>query len=288
MTVLAVDIGGTKLACAYGDGPVTQVPTGEDAWASLTSLLDPVAEGCTAIGVGCGGPMDWPAGVVAPLNIPSWSTGFRLRDKLSERYAVPVRVHNDAVCFAIGEHVGGGWGVDDLLGVVVSTGVGGGVILGGRTVDGAHGNAGHVGHVVVDPDGPACECGGRGCVEAIARGPATVEWARERGSAATDGRSLAALAAGGDPVALQAFARAGRAVGIAVTSVAAVLDVRVVTIGGGLALVPYLWPALQQAVAQHAGLYYLKELRVVPAALSQRAGLTGAAALFDARYWSGG
>ena len=285
MTVLAVDVGGTKLAACRDGGDVSRVPTGEDPWAALTGLLDPLAVGVTAIGVGCGGPMEWPAGVVSPVNIPAWR-GFPLRERLSERYGVPVRLHNDAVCMVVGEHAEGGWGVDDLLGLVVSTGVGGGVISGGRLLEGARGNAGHVGHVVVDPDGPPCGCGGRGCVEAIARGPALVAWAAAQGCEATDGVSLAAQAAQGHPVARAAFERAGHAVGTAIASAAALLDVRVAVVGGGLSLVPELWPPLQQAVKEHARLSYLRDLRVVPAALGQRAGLAGAAALFDDRYWS--
>ncbi|HUR13698.1 MAG TPA: ROK family protein [Mycobacteriales bacterium] len=284
--VLAVDVGGTKIAACRDGGDITRVLTGEDPWAALTALLDPLADGITSVGVGCGGPMEWPAGIVAPLNIPAWREGFPLRDRLSERYGVPVRVHNDAVCMAIGEHAQGGWGVDDLLGVVVSTGVGGGVISRGRLLDGARGNAGHIGHVVVDPEGPLCGCGGRGCAEAIARGPALVAWAAAQGCDATDGVSLAAQAAKGHPVALAAFTRAGRAVGFAIASAAAVLDVRVVVVGGGLALVPQLWPPMQQAVKEHARLGHLRDLSVVPAALGQRSGLAGAAALFDGRYWS--
>jgi glucokinase len=230
--------------------------------------------------------MDWTSGVVAPLNIPAWRNGFALRERLADRYGVPVRLHNDAVCMAVGEHAYGGWGVDDLLGVVVSTGVGGGVISRGRLLDGARGNAGHVGHIVVDPDGPPCGCGGQGCVEAIARGPALVAWAAAQGCEATDGQSLAAQAAAGHPVAKAAFVRAGRAVGTALASAAAVLDVRVVVVGGGLALVPQLWPPMRQAVKEHARLTYLRDLSVVPAALGQRSGLAGAAALFDPRYWS--
>lgn len=284
--VLAVDIGGTKLAACRDGGDVARVATGVDPWASLTALLDPLAEGVSGIGVGCGGPMEWPAGVVAPLNIPAWAAGFPLRDRLSERYGVPVRLHNDAVCMAIGEHAHGGWGVDDLLGVVVSTGVGGGVISRGRLLDGARGNAGHLGHVVVEPEGPPCGCGGRGCAEAVARGPALVAWAAAQGCDATDGVSLAAAAAAGHPVAQAAFVRAGKAVGIAVASAAAVLDVRVVVLGGGISLVPQLWPPLQRTVKDHARLAFLRDLSVVPAALGQRSGLAGAAALFDDRYWS--
>jgi glucokinase len=293
VTVLAVDVGGTKLAAARWDGAlgaVVRSPTGADPWAALTELLDPVAPGVEGIGVGCGGPMQWPAGVVSPLNIPAWRSGFALRDRLADRYGVPVRLHNDAICVAVGEHWRGGWGTDALLGMVVSTGVGGGLVLGGRLVDGAAGNAGHVGHVVVDPQGPLCPCGGRGCLEAVARGPAIVAWATERGSTAKDGVELAALAARGDRVALQAFAQAGRALGVAIASAAALLDVEVVALGWGISQVPSLWPTLLRTVRQHGRLSFLSTLRVAPAALGQSAGLTGAAALVveGERYWSGG
>lgn len=289
-SVLAVDIGGTKLAaavCAGGLSEVSRRPTGPQPWESLVQLLDPLASQVDAIGVGCGGPMAWPAGEVSPLNIPAWRS-FPLRARLTERYAVPVRVHNDAVCMAVGEHWRGGWGTDDLLGMVVSTGVGGGLVLGGRLVDGATGNAGHVGHLVVDPHGPVCACGGRGCLEAVARGPAVVAWAAERGSAATDGRSLATLAAAGDPLAVEAFWRAGRALAVGVTSAAVLLDVEVVTVGGGLSQVPSVWDALRSELAVRCRIGFLAGLRVEPAALGQEAGLLGAAALFLAgdRYWA--
>ncbi|MCU1592527.1 MAG: hypothetical protein JWP11_3783, partial [Frankiales bacterium] len=199
MSVLALDVGGTKLAAAVVDENGTvlrrdRTPTvAADPWPTLAAMLDRLVDGekVDGVGVGCGGPMTWPAGEVSPLNIPGWRD-FPLRDSLAERYpGVPVRLHNDAVAFAAGEHwKGAGAGVDDMIGMVVSTGVGGGLVLGGRVVDGASGNAGHIGHVVADPDGPACVCGGRGCLEAIARGPATVAWARERGSTAEDGAAL--------------------------------------------------------------------------------------------------
>jgi glucokinase len=291
MRVLSVDVGGTKLAAGRYDGQlddVVRVPTGADPWAELTALLDPLAEDVDAVGVACGGPMAWPAGVVAPLNIPAWRHGFPLRDRLAERYGLPVRLHNDAACVAVAEHAHGGWGTDDLLGMVVSTGVGGGLVIGGRLVDGATGNAGHVGHLVVDPAGPECGCGGRGCLEAVARGPALVSWAAERGCPATDGVELAGLARRGDPLALQAFARAGRALGLAIASAVALLDVRVVAVGGGLAQVPSLWPTLRRTVAEHGRLAYFEGLQVEPARLGQTAGLVGAASLFEDRYWSGG
>jgi glucokinase len=289
VTTLVLDVGGTKIAASSYDGTLGDVvrkPTGADPWETITSLLDPIRDGVEQIGVGCGGPMDWPAGVVRPLNIPAWVRGFPLRDRLAERYQVPVRLHNDAVCVAIGEHWKGGWDVEDLLGMVVSTGVGGGLVLGGRVVDGGSGNAGHIGHVVVDPAGPACPCGGRGCLEAVARGPALVSWAATRGLSVVDGVELGRLAAQGNSIALQAFARAGRALGVGIASAIALTDVSVVAIGGGISQVPSVWPTLRRTLAEHGRMSYVRDVRVEVAHLGQEAGLLGAAALFDDRYWS--
>ena len=89
------------------------------------------------LGVGCGGPMTWPDGDVSPLNIPGWRD-FPLRERLADRFGVPVRIHNDAICLTIGEHLAGsGRGSDNVLGMVISTGVGGGLVLEGRLINGA-------------------------------------------------------------------------------------------------------------------------------------------------------
>jgi glucokinase len=288
MPVLALDVGGTKIAAALADDDGTllrsaRVPTGADPWSDCAALLEHVRDGAAvdAVGAGCGGPMAWPAGVVWPLNMPQWR-GFDLRAALRDLVpGVPVAVHNDAVCFALGEHrAGAGRGARDLLGMVISTGVGGGLVLDGRVRDGRTGSAGHVGHVVVEPGGPECGCGARGCLEAVARGPAVVARARARGCPATDGRSLAALAAAGDEVARDELARAGRAVGTALAGVAALLDLDLVVVGGGLSQAgPPLWGPLREAVRSCARLPFTRDLRVVPAALGQDAGLVGAAAL---------
>lgn len=304
--VVAVDIGGTKLAAGRVDhagrlvrratAPTPRDVDAEGLWRTVLALVDGVVgDGQVAgVGVGCGGPMRWPAGDVSPLNIPAWRD-FPLRQRLSERFdGVPVRVHNDAVCLAVGEHWrGAGAGVGGFLGMVVSTGVGGGLVLDGRVVDGATGNAGHVGHVVVDPDGPSCACGGAGCLEAIASGPSAAAWAQRQGwqpAGAADGRALAADAARGHPVALAALTRAGQAIGVALASVAHLLEVEAVAIGGGLAQSgQLLFAPLQEAFRRHARLHFVGDCRIVPAALGQDAGLVGAAALVLAgdRYWAG-
>jgi glucokinase len=309
--VLAVDIGGTKLAAAIVDGAGHvhrrgQVPTGptglgrgDDLWSTVATLVDEVCDGEApdGVGVGCGGPMVWPAGVVSPLNLAAWR-GFPLRERFRERFpGAVVRVANDAIAMSIGEHWrGAGQGARSLLGVVVSTGVGGGLVVDGRVFSGVTGNAGHVGHVVVEPDGPQCACGGRGCLEAIARGPAVVRWAGERGwtpseGLEADGRGLLASAQAGDAVAVAAFARAGAALGLAVASAACLLELDVVAVGGGLSGAGHLLldPA-REAFSRHAGLDFAARCRLVGAGLGADAGLVGAAALVagDHRYWPAG
>lgn len=306
--VLALDIGGTKTAAGlFGqDGDLlrvvrapTPVGAGPQALFDLVAALLRDVAGYSAvsgIGVGCGGPMYWPAGVVSPLNIPDW-VDFPLREALASVYpGVPVRVHNDAVCVAVAEHWRGvGVGSHNLLGMVVSTGVGGGLVLDGRLVSGATGNAGHIGHVVVDVDGPACACGGRGCLEAVASGPNLVRWASDQGwspppGGTWTGESLAASAAAGHPVALAAFDRAGSALGTAIASAVQLTDVEVVAVGGGLAGAgELLFAPLARQYARHAGLGFARRPRVAPASLGEHAGLVGAAALVLAGdvYWTG-
>ncbi|MGP3913969.1 ROK family protein [Nonomuraea sp. 10N515B] len=312
--ILAIDVGGTKMAAGLvaGDGTVTlsaRVPTpqGADAstlWKTLAELIEPFSAGVEGVGVGCGGPMAWPDGEVSPLNMPGWR-GFPLRARLAERFpGLPVRLHNDAICLAVAEHwKGAGQGSADMLGMVVSTGVGGGLILNGRLINGGTGNAGHIGHVVVEPEGgPRCGCGGHGCLEAVARGPALTAWAQEQGWAprspesgaydedrAVTARALAADARAGDPVAVRAMRRAGRALGIAIASATHLCDLDLVTIGGGLSQAgkPLFGP-LEEALREHARVEFARRVKVMPASLGQEAGLIGAAALLLAgeSYWT--
>ena len=319
--VLAVDIGGTKLAVGVVDGTgrvleSLRTPTpaiaaaeeepgksGEAIFRALTDLIgrlttDPAM--LSGVGIGCGGPMSWPDGRVSPLNIPSWR-GFPLRDRLREEFpGLPVRLHNDAICVVLAEHwLGAGREHDTILGMVVSTGVGGGLILNGRLIDGSSGNAGHIGHVLVHPDeDPAearCQCSAVGCLEAIASGPRLAAWAVRRGwrpdreESERTGRDLVEDARAGDPIALSALARAGRALGIAIASATVLCDLELATIGGGLAEAgPLLFDPLEASLRERIGLDFAKQVRVVPAGLGQNVGLVGAAALIvrGERYWS--
>ena len=278
---LAVDIGGTKLAAGLVDeegtllGPVrAPTPRSDDPEALfgvLTTLVDEVVAGApgpdrmVVCGIGCGGPMSPGGDEVSPLNIPAWR-GFPLRRRMSEHYGLTCAVDNDAKALALAE----GWrgaarGARQFLAMVVSTGVGGGIVLDGRLLEGAGGNAGHIGHVVVEPDGRPCGCGGRGCLEAEASGLAI--------EAITGRRAADAPAA--------VVERAGRLVGRAVASVANLLDLQLAVVAGSVALgfgEPF-FSAARAELAERARLSYARGTRIVPAGLGADGPLVGAAAV---------
>ncbi|SDO30217.1 glucokinase [Nakamurella panacisegetis] len=305
---LAVDIGGTKFAA----GIVTELgeivssrrignPQGsnpEELYDALTDVIDSVLHAVglesdqplpmPAVGIATAAPLDRDAGTVSPVNIPAWR-GFPLRDRLVERYGLGVRMFGDAVAVAVGEHWrGAARGRRNVLGMVVSTGIGGGVIIDGRVVPGTTGNAGHIGHISVDPFGPPCVCGGIGCLEAVASGTSIAGWARAHGLDVPDAGAVAAAARRGDPIALATFRRAGEAIGLAVAGAVTLLDLDVVVIGGGVAGAgSLLFDPIADGYAKFAGLGYASSPRVIPALLGGDAGLIGAAAvvLQPDSYW---
>ena len=298
MLTLTLDIGGTKIAVGLVDraGALVHAATrptpkgqgAEQVWAVVQQMIaeamDTAGSAVGAVGVAAAGPIDLTAGTVSPVNMPCWR-GFPLRDRVAAAVpGVPVCLGGDGVCMALGEHWrGAGRGADFLLGMVVSTGVGGGLVLDGAPYHGRTGNAGHVGHLVVELDGQPCACGGRGCVETVAAGPSMTRWAVANGWAApagADALALAEAAAAGDAVAVRAFDRGARALAAMIASVAAVCDLNLVVVGGGVAKAGrVLFDPLDAALANYAGLDFIHGLRVVPAALGGDAGLIGAAAL---------
>jgi glucokinase len=301
MLTLGLDIGGTKIAAGLVDSqgslvytaarPTPAAGSAEQVWAVVAGLI---AEALTAaggtvraVGIASAGPIDLPSGTVSPINIPAWQH-FPIHDRVSAAVpGVPVRLGGDGICMALGEHWhGAGRGAGFLLAMVVSTGVGGGLVLNGAPYAGRTGNAGHVGHVVVERDGQPCTCGGRGCVETVAAGPWLVRWARANGWSAppgADARALADAATAGQEIALRAFERGARALAMMIASVAAVCDLDLVVIGGGVAKSGrLLFDPLGAALADYAGLDFLAGLRVVPAELGGEAGLVGAARLAGA------
>jgi glucokinase len=275
-TALAVDIGGTKLAVGRVDragrlsdrrtAPTPARGRAEDMWAQLVALADSVRRGDEAVvGVGCGGPMTRDGSHVSPLNIPAW-VGFPLRDRLSELTGLSVHIDNDAKALALGEGwVGAARGESDFIAMVVSTGVGGGIVLDGRLLDGAAGNAGHVGHVIVEPEGRTCGCGGRGCLEAEASGT---------GIRAATGRDPAEA---GDAL----RRRTGTLVGRAVASVANLLDLRLAVVAGSVALGygEAFFAAAQAELDLRCRIEFARGARILPAGLGDAGPLVGAAAV---------
>jgi glucokinase len=289
--VLAVDIGGTKIAVGLidDDGTVLrrfQRPTPHDsaeaAWQVTADLIgEALAVGpVRAVGIASAGPVQLHDGTISPVNIAVWKD-FPIVGRVAELTGLPVRLGGDGVCMAVGEHWrGAGRGAQFLLGMVVSTGIGGGLVLDGVPYDGRTGNAGHVGHMVADVDGEPCVCGGRGCVETIASGPRMTRWAQQQGWVGVDAKELADAAAAGDAVALAAFRRGTTALAAVIASVGAVCDLDLVVIGGGVAKAgAVLFEPLRAALATYAGLEFIRDLRVVAAELGGDAGLVGAGAL---------
>lgn len=275
-TVLAVDIGGTKLAAGVVDetGAVldrAEVPTPREgdaeAWfEAVAGVAAQVARGGeVACGVGCGGPMAPGGEAVSPLNVAQ-VRDFPLRRRVAEATGLPTWVDNDAKALALGEGwVGAAAGVADFVALVVSTGVGGGIVLEGRLLDGAGGNAGHIGHVIVEPGGRRCGCGARGCLEAEASGTAI---------AAATGRPPADAPA-------ELRRRTGTLVGRAVASVANLLDLRLAVVAGSVALGygDEFFEAAQAELDQRARLEFSAGARIVPAGLGAAGPLVGAAAV---------
>lgn len=287
---LALDIGGTKMAAGVvsEDGRVPvfdSVPTPQtDPWGACAALLERVADGrdVDGVGIACAGPVDTVAGVVAPINITEWAQGFEL--VAGVRSVLPdagTALAMDGAAAALAEfHHGAGRGTPNLLSLVVSTGIGGGIVLGGEIARGRTGNAGHIGHLVVPGSSEPCSCGGVGCLETVASGPSAVRWARSQSWSGNTGRELAEGARSGDAIAVDALHRAGTALGGAIASAAALLDVDLAVIGGGFAQsgAP-LWEPMLDAAARHARLSFIAGLRIVPAELGGAGTLTGAGLL---------
>jgi glucokinase len=249
----------------------------------LDSVLAVVPKGTKLLGagIGCAGPIDVKRGLVSPLNLPVWRDYPLLEQVQSQLGDVPVHLRMDGLCITLAEHwVGAAKGYNNAMGMVVSTGIGGGLILDGITVPGPTGNAGHIGHVEVGGFSDRCECGGTGCVEAIASGPKSVAWARAQGWSGASGEDLGVSYAAGDAIAIEAVKRCGRAVGQAIASATSLDDLEIVAIGGGFSRVtPDLFDFIRAAIAERTAFAFVTKVKVVPSGLSGDGPLIGAAAL---------
>jgi glucokinase len=308
---LAVDFGGTKVESALVDdegrvleGSRFRGPTGSGRSADelLEAVLGVARQALAALpadaelvgtGVAAAGPVDVGRGLVSPLNVPAWR-GFPLRDRVAELTPdVPVTLQMDGLAITLAEHwIGAGRGHDHVMGMIVSTGIGGGLVLGGRTAAGSTGNAGHVGHLHLQRHGHVevagfddpCTCGGRGCVEAVASGPKSVAWARAQGWTGSTGEDLAAGYRAGDRIAVAAVQRAGLAIGRAIASASSLVDLDVVAIGGGFSRVtPDLFDMIREPIALRTQFGFVTKTRVVPSGLSEDGPIVGAGALVHRR-----
>ncbi|MBY8881055.1 ROK family protein [Actinacidiphila acidipaludis] len=304
----ALDIGGTKIAGAVLDERGTilhraqhRTPGGgtEEVFLAVRAVLEDLAGGpqwdqVASLGIASAGPIDVARGTVSPVNIPGWR-GFpvvdRVRD-LPQAAGLPVVLCGDAVAMTAAEHrLGAARGCRDALCMVVSTGVGAGLVMDGAVRNGPTGNAGHLGHITVDLLGDPCVCGGRGCVEQLASGTALTRRALRSGwqpSGTADGAGLAADARAGDAVALAAFDTSARALAAGIAAVATLVEIEVAVIGGGVAEAhDVLFPPLRRHLASYAVLPFAAGVRVERAALRADAGLIGAALIAADRQSAG-
>lgn len=286
---LAIDIGGSKMAVGLVDRRghlLDRDSTRTDRDRRANDMYDLLATVITrqvqyaaerhhasivTVGIGSAGPIEPNCETVSPINIPSWRR-FPLREAVCDTLsalglgAVPVFGDLDAKAFALAEGwLGAAEGESNFLGMVVSTGVGGGIVLDGRILDGASGNAGHIGHVIVNPDGRRCGCGARGCLEAEASGTAIQ---------AITGRPAS------EPT-YEIMQRTGYMVGLAVASTCNLFDLELAVVGGSVALGfgPTFFHAAQEVLDEHCRLDFSRGARIVPARLGDQGPLIGAAAV---------
>lgn len=242
-----------------------------------------------SVGVAAPGPLEAGRGVITRFFNLGWED-VPIATMLGERLGVPAALEDDANTAALGEwHFGAGAGADPCAYLTISSGIGGGVVAGGRLVRGAGGNAGEVGHIVVDPSGPRCACGRRGDVESLAGGNALARRARrvwpqrmlsDGTPAPRSAESVFRAARAGDPRAAELVEQAAQALAAALAAFSAVVDPEVIVVGGSIGLrqrrlVRRATTLARRRVMRENG----ASLRVVPAALGAESVLAGAADL---------
>lgn len=311
--VIAVDLGGTNLRWALIDRQGKIRGRWERTTASMPdqdALINTVAAELLAsgkeadsqggevkaVGLGVPGRILPDEGVVAfSPNIP-FLNDCPLVAELKNKLPWPIVMENDANLFAFGENwLGAGAGYDHMLGMTLGTGVGGGLILNGRIWPGTAGTSGEVGHITIEPEGYRCNCGNRGCLETMASGAWAVSWVKDRLAQkepswlmelweedpdAIDGETLVVAAKMKDPLALRAFERVGRGLGIAIADVVHLLGLNRIVIGGRFALSWDLFHiSMEEEMHRRLTLFPAAKVSVVPAKLGDDAGLLGAARL---------
>ena len=291
MASIGIDLGGTKIEGVVLDdrlAPLHRVRIATERErgyehivervAGVVQALRPHAPDARTIGVGTPGSLSARTGTLKNSNTTCLN-GRPLRDDLAARIGLPVLLENDANCFALAEALhGAAVGFRMVFGVILGTGVGGGIVVDGRLWSGPQHIAGEWGHHAIDPAGPACYCGQRGCVETLLSGPALEAMHRAAGGADGTAVEIAARAASGDGVASAVLEAWLDRFGRALANVVSILDPDVVVLGGGLSNIEALYTRGRDAVARYA---FNDELRtpIVKNRLGDSAGVIGAALL---------
>lgn len=311
MITIGIDIGGSSIKAALTDAghrilARTRRPTmaefdKEATFAQINECLEELLQHEEAIhvegiGVGVPGAIDLVNGIVFhPPNLPMWKE-VPLADILSQRWNIPVRLDNDANCAALGEaHFGAGKAHQHFIGLTLGTGVGAGIILDNRIYHGERGFAGEFGHITINFDGPACNCGNRGCIEAYVgirylmkqalpqlladEGGLLCQRAKENPEGLVP-LDLSEAANAGDRTATQILRTAGERIGVAVASAANLLDVTTFILGGGVAAAGApLFQGIMESARSRVLKVHRESLLVIPAELGNDAGMLGAASL---------
>ena len=294
----AVDIGGTKIAiglvdreghlCARREMP-TQAELGPQSGVlridnALRNALEECRGNLIGIGIGSTGPVYPMTGEIGKLDfLPGWD-GFNIVRELSDLFDLSVAMENDADAAALGEVTwGAGKGASRFLYVTVSTGIGTGFVIDGDLYRGVNGSHPEMGHHIIDPSGPLCSCGGKGCWESLASGPAMVQWMDDiRFNSAQE---ICSAAEQGDKHAQQAVARTGYYLGTGLANLITLLVPDVIALGGGVMQSQHLfWEQIHTSIATICGYVPFREVQIVPALLGYQAGLVGAACVWLHRY----
>ncbi len=310
--VIGVDLGGTQIRAALIQGArlISRVslPTRDEEGrdAVIQRIKEAIRQAAhqggvpleqvPGIGIGAPGPLDGRSGVIiSPPNLKGWHN-VPLRQIIQDEFRLPVALGHDASVAALAEHMfGTGRGVPDMIYITISTGIGGGVLLGGKLLLGVSGVAPEPGHMTIDIHGPRCNCGNIGCLEMLASGTAIARHAAEaiaqgkgQGMLAAaralqeqevDARVVVEAARRGDQVAQAIMRKAAEYVGVGIVNLIHLFNPALIVIGGGVSKAgPLLFEPIRQMVEARAMAVQRRAVRIVPAALGQDAGLLGAAA----------
>ncbi len=284
--VALCDLGGEVLAEAAADRAIADGPDPVLTWveATLDELLARSGHGVgdvRGVGIGVPGPVEFATGrPVAPPIMPGWD-GYPVAARIGSRYAAPVLVDNDVNIMALGEHQAGWRDVDHLLYVKVGTGIGCGIVAGGRILRGAQGAAGDLGHIQITSDpSVVCRCGNIGCMEAVAGGGALAASLRAQGVQAADGRDVVAHVRAGRPEAVRVVREAGRVLGSVLATSVNLFNPGVIVIGGDLSRAEeHLLAGVREVVYQRSLPLATRSLRIVRSRLDDRAGIVGASVM---------